>query len=75
MDSKQIGQVLVVLGGVVMVVGLAVLVGWSLPRGMRLGRLPGDITFRRGNGSFTLLLGTSILTSAILTLILSLWRR
>jgi hypothetical protein len=50
-------------------VGLLVMVG--LP----IGRLPGDLSFRRGNTTFYFPLATSILASIILTLLLALFRR
>lgn len=54
-----------VLGGVALVaVGLASRVG-------RLGRLPGDLSARRGPVTFSAPLGTSLLLSIILTLVLN----
>jgi len=38
--------------------------------GLPVGRLPGDISFRRGNFSFYFPLATSILASIVLTLIM-----
>jgi hypothetical protein len=40
-----------------------------------VGRLPGDITVKRGNFTFYLPLATSIVASILLTLLLSLLRR
>ena len=40
-----------------------------------LGKLPGDLSFKRGNFSFYFPLGTCILISIILTLIMYLFRR
>jgi hypothetical protein len=40
-----------------------------------IGRLPGDIAFRRGNFSFYFPLTTSILASIILTLLMLLFGR
>ena len=61
--------------------GLAVaLVGLLLFAASRLGlsRLPGDIVIERGNFSFALLLGTSLLLSIVLTVVLNIvvriWR-
>lgn len=75
MDVRQAGSILIIVGFVLIVVGLVAVAGWSLPNGWRPGRLPGDFTFRRGDASISILLGTSILLSAVLTLIFGLWRR
>jgi hypothetical protein len=40
-----------------------------------IGRLPGDITVRRGNFTFYFPLATSIIASILLTLLLALLRR
>ena len=63
------GKLLVIVGAMVMGVGLLVMMG--LP----IGRLPGDLSFRRGNTTFYFPLATSILASIILTLLLALFRR
>lgn len=63
------GKLLVIVGIVIAAIGLLVMMG--LP----IGRLPGDITYRRGNTTFYFPLATSILASLILTLLLSLLRR
>jgi len=43
--------------------------------GVPLGRLPGDVVIRRGNVTFYFPLGTSILVSAILTVLFTVLRR
>ncbi len=63
------GKLLVIVGIVVMAVGLLMMAG--LP----IGRLPGDISFRRGNTTFYFPLVTSIIASILLTLLLALLRR
>ena len=63
------GKLLVIAGLVVAGIGLLVMMG--LP----LGRLPGDITLRRGNATFYFPLVTSILLSLILTLLFAFLRR
>ena len=63
------GKLLVVAGLIIAAVGLLVMMG--LP----IGRLPGDITIKRGNSTFYFPLATSIVASIILTLLLSLLRR
>ena len=43
--------------------------------GLPIGRLPGDITIRRGNFTFYVPLATSIIASIVLTLLLMLFTR
>ena len=61
---------LLILGGVVLIV-LGVLMAWGLP----LGRLPGDISVKRGNFSFHFPIVTSIILSVVLTLLLRFFGR
>jgi hypothetical protein len=68
----EIGRTLLVLGGVLVVVGLLLTFGARIPG---LGRLPGDIVYRRGNFTFYFPLVTSLLLSLLLTAILALFRR
>lgn len=63
------GKLLVIAGLIIAGIGLLVMMG--LP----LGRLPGDITWRRGNATFYFPIATSILLSVLLTLLLALLRR
>src|SRR3954470_14902399 len=65
----DMGKPLVVLGVIIAAVGVLVMLG------VPIGRLPGDITVRRGNFTFYFPLATSIIASLLLTLILSLLRR
>jgi DUF2905 family protein len=64
-----VGRVLIVVGVVLVVVGLLINIG------VPIGRLPGDIAYRRGNFSFYLPLTTSIIASILLTLLLMFLRR
>ena len=57
------GRVLIILG--LLIAGAGLLITMGLP----IGRLPGDITIRRGNVSFYFPLATSILASILFTLI------
>ena len=50
-------------------------VGLLMMAGVPFGRLPGDVSFRRGNTSFHFPLVTSIILSIILTLLLNFFRR
>ena len=63
------GRLLVLIGLVIAGLGLVMMLG--LP----IGRLPGDVVFRRGNFTFYFPLATSILVSVVLTLLLMLFRR
>ena len=68
-----LGRVLIVVGLFLVLVGLWISLGWRLP--FRLGRLPGDIYFHRGNSTFYFPVVTCLLLSVILTLLLSVFRR
>lgn len=69
---SDLGRWLIVMGVILVVVGAVFLLAPKLPW---LGRLPGDISFKRGNFSFYFPLGTCIIISIILTLIFWLFRR
>jgi len=65
-----------VMGRSLVLIGLAIAaVGLLMMLGLPLGRLPGDISIRRGNFSFYFPVVTSVLLSILLTLILALFRR
>ena len=63
--------VLIVAGAILFVIGLA----WPLVTRLGMGRLPGDVVVERGNFRFYFPLVTSLLISAILTLVVWLFRR
>lgn len=63
------GKSLVLLG--LAIAGLGLLVMAGIP----FGRLPGDMLVRRGHFTFYFPLGTSILLSVLLTLLVMLLRR
>ena len=64
----NLGRAIIVLGAVLIAVGLLlVLLGRT---GLPIGRLPGDIIYRRRNFSFYFPLTTSILLSIVLSLVL-----
>ena len=67
-----LGRALMIAGALLFVVGLVLTLA---PRVPWLGRLPGDIVYRRGNFTVYFPLVTSIVLSLLLTLLLSLWRR
>lgn len=65
------GKILLGLGAVLIVVGLLLI---GLERlGIRSWRMPGDIAIHRDGFHFYFPLGTSILLSIILTLLLTFW--
>ena len=68
----DIGRALLVLGAVLLVVGLLFTLGSRIPG---VGRLPGDIVYRKGNFTFYFPLVTSVLLSLVLTAILNLFFR
>ena len=58
------------MGRMLVIVGLIlVAAGVMISLGVPIGRLPGDITIRRGNFAFYFPLATSILASILLTLL------
>ena len=64
------------MGKAVFVVGVLVAaLGLLMMAGFPLGRLPGDMTLRRGAFTFYFPLTSSILVSVVLTLAFSLLRR
>jgi Protein of unknown function (DUF2905) len=63
----DIGRFLIVVGLVVVVLGVVLVLFGRVPG---LGRLPGDIYLQRGNWTFYFPLGTSIVLSVVLTLVL-----
>jgi hypothetical protein len=67
-DSSLIGRLLLVLGLAVAVFGALLVFGWRPP----LGRLPGDLSGSHGNFSWAIPLGTSLLISVVLTVIVNL---
>lgn len=64
---NSIGKILVVFGGVLIVVGALFMLGGKLPW---LGRLPGDICIQRRGVTFFVPITTSLLVSAVLSVIL-----
>ena len=67
MDSP-VSRFLVILGLVLVALGLL----WPLVKKLGLGHLPGDVHFGGDGWSVHLLLGTSIVLSVVLTVVLNL---
>ncbi len=70
----SLGRMLLGLGALIALVGLALIAAERFPA-LRIGRLPGDFRWERGNFSFYFPLATSILASVLLTLFWLLGRR
>jgi membrane protein implicated in regulation of membrane protease activity len=68
----EIGKLLIIVGGFIVVVGLVLVLGMRIPF---LGRLPGDISVNRGNVHFYFPIVTCLLLSLVLTLLLNLFFR
>ena len=69
--TPTLGKLLMILGGIVFLVGAAVtlnLVPW-------LGKLPGDISIKKGNFSFYFPIVTCIVVSVVLTLLARFFRK
>ena len=65
---EPIGRGLLLLGVLLVVVGLVLAIGPRIPL---LGHLPGDIRIDRGNVKVFIPLGTMLLVSVILSLVLT----
>jgi hypothetical protein len=62
-----LGRILIVTGAVLLIAGIAITV---LERFTGLGRLPGDIAYRRGNFTFYFPWVTSLVLSLLLTAVM-----
>lgn len=69
---QDFGKIIVVVGLVLVVLGLVM---WKTGGLGPLGRLPGDLSIKGGNGSFYFPIVTCLIVSALLTLIAWLFRR
>jgi len=68
-----LGRMLIILGVALVAVGVLLTIGDRLP--FRIGRLPGDILIRGKNTTFYFPLATSLVASALLTLVLWLFSK
>lgn len=69
--SLEIGRVILVIGVVLVVVGGLSALGVRLP----FGRMPGDIAIEGARGGFYFPLGTMIVISIVLSVLLNVLRR
>jgi Protein of unknown function (DUF2905) len=67
-----LGKMLIVIGLIITACGVALTFAVRIPW---LGKLPGDIVIRKENVSFYFPMTTSILVSAIISILLWLFRR
>ncbi len=65
----SLGRVLLAAGALLAIVGVLLIVAERFP-GLRIGRLPGDIAVERERWRFYFPLGTSIVLSVVLSLLL-----
>jgi len=70
--SHELGKLLVVVGGAILLVGLLL---WSGFGAGWVGRLPGDIRIERGNSAFYFPIVTCLILSLLLSLLFALFRR
>lgn len=64
---RELGRVILILGVVLVGAGALLYFGGKLP--LRLGRLPGDISYHGKHGSFYFPIGTCIVLSVALSLL------
>ncbi len=71
-SMPTLGKMLIVVGVILVVVGLAFVFADKIPY---LGRLPGDIYIKKERFNFYFPITTSIIISIILTLIFAIFRK
>lgn len=72
MGDMGLGRTLIVLGAVLLLAGIVVSLAGRVPW---LGRLPGDIVYKRNNFTFYFPVATSLLLSLVLTVVMWLINR
>jgi hypothetical protein len=68
----EIGKLLIIVGGLILVVGVFLSLGLRIPY---LGKLPGDISIDRGNVHFYFPIVSGLLLSLVLTVLLNVFFR
>lgn len=68
----QFGKALIIIGAIIIVVGVVFVFADKIPF---LGKLPGDIRFKKGNTTVYIPIVTMLIVSIILTIILNLFGR
>jgi hypothetical protein len=69
---SELGRPLIVVGAVLLLLGLFLTFGPRIPG---LGRLPGDVVWRRGNTTVYFPLVTCLVISLVLSLLFALFRK
>jgi hypothetical protein len=69
--GPELGRIVLIIGGVLVVVGLLAVLGVRLP----FGRLPGDIAIEGERGGIYFPIVTMIVVSVILTILVNLFLR
>lgn len=67
----NLGRILIVVGGVLLCTGVLLSVAVRVPFLNSLGRLPGDLVWRRGSTTIYVPIVTSLLLSLLLSLVLA----
>lgn len=68
LNFSDLGRLLLIAGGVIVLLGLALIVVGRIPF---LGRLPGDVNYRNGNFSVFIPVVSCLLLSILLTVIVN----
>jgi hypothetical protein len=71
-DLAPIGRALISVGAVIVVIGVVVLLAEKLPY---VGRLPGDLIWKKGSFQFYFPLATCLIVSLLVSLVLWLARK
>ena len=66
--TRELGKALLIFGLVIAALGAILLAGPKLP--LRIGRLPGDISYHGRHGTFYFPISTCVVLSVVLTLVL-----
>lgn len=69
----ELGKLLIMLGFFLIITGLLLMFSDKIP--LHFGRLPGDISYQKGNFSFYFPLTTSIVLSVIFSLLIYLFSK
>ncbi len=71
-DVSQIGKMLILFGGIIVLVGIILLSFGKIPF---LGKLPGDIIIQKKNFTFYFPIATSLILSLLLSLLFYLFKK
>ena len=68
MDVSEVGRLLIIFGVALLIAGVVLVLGGKIPF---LGRLPGDIVFRKDGFTFFAPIVTMLIVSLVLTILLN----